>query len=130
MPGQPNYAKFAQLGLGYLYSAISDTSDPNRRYFGSVIVPAAKHAGTNLLATAIQSFEIITRFKGEKSLYDFSRQQKAKAMERTCQLLCLPAGRPLTCSFHWFTGFWVAVLLFPLSKCFCSVFRFFLSLFI
>jgi hypothetical protein len=115
-PGQPNCTKLAQLGLGYLYSAISDTSVPNRRYFGSAIAPAAKHAGTNLLATAIQSFEIITRFKGERSLYNLSRQQKAKAMERTCQLLCLPVGRPLTCSFRWLTGCWVAVLLFPLSK--------------
>jgi hypothetical protein len=79
MPGQPNCTKlyktvkkcknqFVQFGLGYLYSAISDTSDPNRRYFGSVIVPAAKHAGANLLATTVQSFEIITRFKEEKSL--------------------------------------------------------------
>jgi hypothetical protein len=66
-----------------LYSAISDTSDPDRRYFGSAIAPAPS-TGTNLLATAIQSFEKITRFKGEKSLYNLSRQQKAKAIERTC----------------------------------------------
>jgi hypothetical protein len=60
-----------------LYSAISDTSVPNRRYFGSVIV-LIPSTGTNLLATAIQSFETIPRFKGERSLYDLSRQQKLK----------------------------------------------------
>jgi len=95
-PGQPNCTKLycsVQLELGYLYSAISDTSNPNRRYFGSVInrgilVVPAPSTGTNLFATAIKSFEIITRFKGEKSLYDFSRQQKARAVKRTCQFLC------------------------------------------
>jgi hypothetical protein len=78
-----------------LYSAVSGTSSPDRRYLGDVIVPIPG-IGTNLLATAIQSFEIITRFKGERSLYDLSRQQEAKAMERTCQLLYLLLGRSLT----------------------------------
>jgi hypothetical protein len=59
--------QFAQFGSGYLYSAISDISDPDRRYLGDAIVPIPS-TGTNLLATAVQSLETMTRFKGEKSL--------------------------------------------------------------
>jgi hypothetical protein len=76
-PGQPNYANLAQLGLGYLYSAISDTSVPNRRYFGSIIVPAPSTV-TDLLATAVQFFEIITRFKGENLYMIFQDSRRLR----------------------------------------------------
>jgi hypothetical protein len=41
--------------------------------------------GLSLFVTHAQSFEISMRFKGEKSRW-LSRQEKAKATERTCQL--------------------------------------------
>jgi hypothetical protein len=41
--------------------------------------------GLSLFAAPAQSIEIRIRFKGEKSRW-LSRQEKAKATERTCQL--------------------------------------------
>jgi hypothetical protein len=88
LPGQPNCKNYS-LGWGICIPPFQTLPTPT----GGILEVSY------LLATAIQSFKIITRFK-----------QKAKAMERACQLLCLLAGRSIIYCFHfhWFTGCWVA----------------------
>ena len=75
--------------------------------------------GLARFATPTQSLEIRSRFKGEKSLR-LSRQEKARATERTCQLFCRACALPLTRSILRSTVCWVADLLSPLSRKYLS----------
>jgi hypothetical protein len=68
-----------------------------------------------LFATPAQSLEISIRFKGEKSR-GLSRQEKAKATERTCQLFCRAETLPLIGFSSRLTACWEADSLSPLPR--------------
>jgi hypothetical protein len=70
--------------------------------------------GLARFATPTQSLVRSTLFKGERSL-KLSRQEKARATERTCQLFCRTCALPLTRSILRLTVCRAADSLSPLS---------------
>jgi hypothetical protein len=88
-------------------------------YMFSETVPWPGREGLARFAAPTQSLTRITLFKGERSLR-LSRQERARATERTCQLFCRACTLPRTRSILRLTVCWVADSLPPLSRKYLS----------